>query len=195
MAVTFMLIRLQGVTAMNEAPDAVDVTNDALKIAGREAEAERGVAYGNALADPTLGMSQNWDKHMIPANAVAVIKDSPTVAEGVARVAEAGVQDMYDRNPGMASLAPFQVVGVYKTIAARFGLGAAGERFFEGVLKARGETVKEQREGDEDAGIDIRTDEATYQVKTADEKRYDWDKKDADHLIWVKPGGGWERLD
>lgn len=180
---------------MKEAPDVNDVTNDALNIAEREACAEEDVAYGNPLADPTHGMSQNWDKHLVPENAVSEIKAAETVAEGVARVAEYGVQEMYDRNPEMAGLAPFQIVGVYKTVAARFGLGAAGERYFEGVLEARGETVKEAHDGDENAGIDIRTDEATYQIKTADSKRYNWDAKEADHLIWVKPGDGWTRLE
>jgi hypothetical protein len=180
---------------MNDAPDVNDVTNDALNIAEREARADEDVAYGNPLADPTHGMSQNWDKHLIRENAVAAIKSMDSVAEGVAKVSEGAIQEMYDRNPEMAGLAPFQIVGVYKTVAARFGLGAAGERYFEGVLEARGETVKEAHDGDENAGIDIRTGEATYQVKTADSKRYDWNAKEADHLIWVKPGDGWTKLE
>lgn len=173
-----------------EMPDVVELTNDALDAAERNAECERDAVYGNVLADETHGMSFNWDKHLIPANAVHVIKQAPTIEEGVARVAETGIENLFERSPELAGLFPNQVVGVYKTIAGRFGIGAAGERFAESFLEARGEEIRAPRDGDEKAGIDIRTNEATYQVKTADEKRYDWSAKEADHLIWVKPGEG-----
>lgn len=174
--------------------DVVELTNAALSKASRDAPCERNAAYGNVLADVTEGMSYNWDKHMIPTNAVQYIKACDTVAEGVARVAEHGISEMYERNPEMAGLFPNQVVGVYKTIAGRFGVGAAGEVFAEGWLEGQGETVLPSKEGDEDAGIDIRTNRATYQVKTADSKRSDWSSKEADHLLWVKPGEGIEML-
>lgn len=180
---------------MNDMPTPTELTNRSLNTARRDVEADPGRAYGNPLADPELGMSQNWHKHMVPENAVAFIKNAATIEEGIARVAETGIQDMYDRNPGMETLSAEAVIGAYKTIAARFGMGAAGEAWFETVLEGRGETVLPQEPGDEDAGIDVRTDEATYQIKTADKKRYDWSAKEADHLIWVKPGEGWTELE
>lgn len=170
--------------------DVVALTNYALAAAEHEHTCDSNAVYGNVLADSTRGMSYNWDKHMIPSEAVNYIKSCETVAEGVARVAEHGIAELYERNPEMSGLFPNQVVGVYKTIAARFGVGAAGEIFAEEWLEARGETVMPSEEGDENRGIDVRTNEGTYQVKTADEKRSDWSAKEAEHLIWVKPGEG-----
>lgn len=143
--------------------------------------------YGNILADATHGQSQNWTRHLVPMNTVDAIRDFDDLAEGVARIAEHALEALNDYAGGIPMPAPCQIVGVYKAIAGRFGVGAAGERYF-----AETRDTLPRQDGDEDAGIDVRTEEATYQVKTGDSTRSDKSKKDADHLVWVIVGEEWE---
>jgi hypothetical protein len=177
-----------------EAQKAADVrtTTDRLTeaaLAARpNADYDASEPYGNPLADATLGQSYNWTRHLVPENAVDEIRSYDTIAEGVARVAESAIEALYDYSPETEPLSVHSVIGAYKAVAARFGVGALGERHFAHDC----EKVVAPRPGDENAGVDVRTaDGVTFQVKTGDDKRSDWDKKDADHLVWVKPGDEW----
>jgi len=184
-------------TSDNNTPDDIEGVADLTRVAVQEYDGvgvrdfERGPpGFGNVLTDAELGKKRNWDSNnggFIPTNCVEFIKDQPTFAVGVAKAAEIAIL-AYKRYAGCGVTAR-QIVGVIKAIAGSFGVGAIAESRVESFLRARGEEVHPVQEGDENSGVDIRTDVRKYQVKLSADYRSDWANKSADMVVWVKPDG------
>lgn len=142
--------------------------------------------YGNPAADMTNGQDFNWSNNLAPENCVKLIRSYDDLSEGVAAAALQTEAACYDYSPDTKNMNATAFIGLVKAIAGRFGVGAAGERFFANSVHSLPALP-----GDENAGIDERCAfGVTAQVKTMDSYR-NKSKKDADILVWVQPGDEW----
>jgi hypothetical protein len=146
--------------------------------------------YSNPAKNAKFGMSMNWMNHLAPDNVVNMIAQGDTLAQGLAEAAEATLENTLNhRYMNDARYTESQkddwTRGIVQELSFRAGFGAFAEIWWSQHDDIAG-TVVEPEDGDEDAGIDVRTTETTYQVKVGESFKSGWSKKEADHLVWVK---------
>jgi hypothetical protein len=170
--------------------DSEETTRAALESVGMLEEYDANKMYANPAKNSKFGMSFNWHNNLVPDNVVDFIAAHETVAAGIARAAhetlENTVNHRYFEDVCYTDEQKRNwFVGIIQELADRDGFGAFGEKWARANVNFSGRTLA-ARPADEDKGIDIRTTEATYQVKTGDSFKSNWERKEADHLIWVK---------
>lgn len=170
--------------------DASEATKDALQAAGLLDEYDESGIYHNPAKNAKFGMSFNWHNNLVPDNVVDMIASHETVAAGLARAAHETLENTlahryFDGVSYDDSQKKSWFIGIVQELARRDGFGAFGEIWARRNVDLTGEPLAPHA-ADEKVGIDIRTTEATYQVKTGADFKSNWDKKKADHLIWVK---------
>jgi len=170
--------------------DPEKTARDALSVMSMRDEYNPNKMYANPAKSYKFGMSYNWHNNLVPDNVVDFITSHETVAAGVARAAHETLLNTlnhryfesveYDEQDERDWL-----IGIVQELAGRDGLGAFGEIWARENVDLEGVAMTPQAD-DENKGIDIRTTESTYQVKTGDSFKSHWEKKEAEHLIWVK---------
>jgi hypothetical protein len=170
--------------------DARQATREALECVGMLEEYSETQLYSNPAKNAVFGMHFNWHDHLAPGNVVDMIAAHETLGAGLARAAHETLENTVSHrffDPVVYTDQEKQgwYVGIVQELAARDGLGAFGEMWARENVELEGELLA-PRPADEQAGIDIRTTEASYQVKTGEEKKSRWDRKEADYLIWVQ---------
>jgi len=146
--------------------------------------------YGNPAKHAVFGQHYTWFNNLTPDNVVDMIAAHETLGAGLARAAhetlENTVSHRYFEEVEYTNTDKQNwFIGITQELALRAGLGAFGEMWARENVELEGELLA-PRPADEKVGIDIRTTEASYQVKTGEEKKSRWDRKQADYLIWVQ---------
>jgi len=131
---------------------------------------------------------ENWF-NWVPQNAVnRLIEADDTVLE-FAEITNETLEKWQQRaaEAGITHISANMKFGAYKAVARRIGKGAIGEIAVSDLVEVAPFPESESAIRElETAGIDIITkDGHAIQVKAATRPR-DWDKKDADELIWVE---------
>lgn len=162
------------------------LTRDALDVARPEMSYEPGRPYATPLSDPVYSHDHNWSNNWVPSNCIKYIREAPTEAHGVADVAEM-VITRFEEVSGFG-MPPEGIVGVYRIVSGRWGIGAVGENFHEATLKADGAEI-EEIDGVDDVKykVDVESDRGKDQVKLADEKRSWKCAGKSNRVVWVKP--------
>jgi hypothetical protein len=170
--------------------DPEKTTREALRIANMLDEYHENKLYSNPAKNSKFSMHYNWHNNLVPENVVDLIASHETVAAGVLRAAYETLENtlehryfsdvVYDDDD-----VDDWLIGIVQELSRRDGLGAFSEIWARLNADIEGEVVAPYP-SDEDKGIDIRTTETTYQVKSGESYKSNWEKKEADHLIWVK---------
>jgi hypothetical protein len=166
------------------------VTGRALIELGAFEDYDPRAVYSNPAKNAKFGMSMNWMNHLAPDNVVNMIANADTLAEGLAEAAEETLANTLNhRYMNGARYTDEQeqdwVRGITQELAFRAGFGAFAEMWWSRHDDIAG-TVVSPQENDETDGIDVRTTDTTYQVKVGESFKSSWDRKEADHLVWVK---------
>lgn len=163
-----------------------ELTDDALDVGRPGLAYNPDRPYATPLSDPVYSHDHNWSNNWVPSNCIKYIRTAPTVAEGVADVAEMVVA-RFEEVSGFEMPAE-GIVGVYRIVAGRWGIGAVGENFHETNLKADGaEMVEIEGVDDVKYKVDVESDRGKDQVKLADEKRSWKCAGKSTRVVWVKP--------
>lgn len=177
---------------MNDATyDAEGVTREALAEAGLEGYYNPRKLYANPAKNAKFGQPFNWHNNIVPANVINKIANERDVAKGIAKTAQTTLDNTLNHryfntvDYNEADEADW-FIGLVQEMTRRDGFGAFGEIWAS--ENAVDGDVQEPQDGDEEKGIDVRTDESTYQIKVGENEK-DWDAKEAEHLIWVKTNG------
>lgn len=115
-------------------------------------------------------------------------EDDPSVAVYKAVVAAVEGWNNHDEYGEKATeledWAAIQYRSFVDCVVGRYIKGGIGEMYVASMVNGR---ILDEQDGDEKAGIDLRTTEATYQIKTVGKwDTADFDKQNADVLVEVK---------
>jgi len=176
---------------MRETYDAREVARDAARVAGMSDSYDDNTLYPNPAKNAFYGMSFNWHNNLVPPNVVNFIAAHDTLGEGVAEASLITLENTLNHRYFTVDYTVADeknwFIGIAQELAKRDGLGAFGEMWAERNILSG---VEAPREGDEARGIDLRSDGETFQVKTGEDFKSNWEKCEADHLIWIQTEDG-----
>lgn len=170
--------------------DPVEVTKKAVEKAGLSPIYNENDIYHNPAKNAKFGMDYNWHNNLVPDNVVDMIAAHETVESGIARAAHETLENTvnhryFDDVTYTNNQKKHWFIGIIQELTRRDGFGAFGEIYARNNIDFDGMEVAPSK-SDEKKGIDIRTTQTTYQVKTGESFNSSWDKKQADHLVWVE---------
>jgi hypothetical protein len=148
--------------------------------------------FDNPLKNSSDGMSNTWTMNLLPNGTTHMIASADSMAKGVAKVADIAFENWRNHRfsdgvvfrPGQLTCLK---IGLISELVDRFGLGAYGE-----IDAARRLNADFGDDNEEKKGIDLKTENTTYQVKTGEKFKSSWDKKQADVLLWMETNGDGE---
>lgn len=147
-------------------------------------------AYQNIAKNSKFAMDFNWHNNLVPDACVHMIATNEYGLEmGISQVARKTLENTlnhryadsleYDKEQKQDWF-----IGLIQELSRRDGLGAFGE--IEAKKRLNAEFGDED---DEKKGIDLKTENTTYQVKTGENFNSSWSKKQADVLLWMETNG------
>lgn len=152
--------------------------------------------YCNPL-ESKHGKHNNWanaSSGFLPKNTTEKIKESDTIAQGIAQVCKVGMNEFVKYSGKVPTNG--HIVGLIEKVIIRFGIGAKAERMIENKLENQMNVQKNpSKPNDENNGVDIRTDNMLIQSKFGADFKYSWDSPKVQEkgkesvLLWVKPNG------